>query len=388
MRRTPKFPSSFGFALFVSLVLCGCSLYPPGSYGPAPALSVVEATDLGVFGTNSEIVGRDGGYSGILNGSVVWLYGDTFLTNPNAEGQTLISDSWAWTTDLDASTGITGFQQRSDTAGAPTMILTLTAAEQAFNDAHQGTSCQQQPCGARWALWPGAMLADPTRSRALVFYQLVSAQPGNFNFQTVGYSVASWQNFADLPQRPVINPSAEHPDLLFTGNEPSFGAGALTVGDTLYAYGCDTSELSVACKLGRVALGSETDRSAWTYYAGNETWSSQLGDAVAVFTGNFIMNVSWNAYLQQYVAVYNSPLAQNVMMRTAPNPEGPWSREVLAFTALAPASGGSPVSDAQAHPEYNVNGGQTMYVTYSHATGAFSSKFHLVAVQLANTQSQ
>jgi len=75
-------------------------------------------------------------------------------------------------------------------------------------------------------------------------------------------------------------------------------------------------------------------------------------------------------------------------MRTAPNPEGPWSREVMAFTALAPAAAGSPVSDAQAHPEYNANGGQTMFVTYSHATGAFSSEFHLVSVQLANTQSQ
>ena len=101
-----------------------------------------------------------------------------------------------------------------------------------------------------------------------------------------------------------------------------------------------------------------------------------------VFTGNPILNVSWNGYLQEYVAVYNSPLSENVMMRTAPNPEGPWSREVMAFTALAPAPGQSPVDDAQAHPEYNLNGGQTMFVSYSHATGPFSSEFHLVSVEL------
>jgi hypothetical protein len=336
---------------------------------------------------NPEIVGRDGGYSGVFGGNVVWLYGDTFLVNPNANGQTLISDSWAWTTDLEATSSIGGFQERDDTAGAPTMILTLTAAEQAFNTAHQGNPCQQQPCGARWALWPGSMVADPARSRSLVFYQLVSAQPGNFNFQAVGYSVATWQIFAGLPQRPVINPGAQYPDLLFTEGEPAFGSAALTVGDTLYAYGCSTSDFAVACKLGRVDLGSVTDRSAWTFYAGNGVWSSQIGDAIGVFTGNSILNVSWNAYLQQYVAVYNSPLAQNVTMRTAPNPEGPWSREVKAFTALAPAAGGSPVSDAQAHPEYNVNGGQTMFVTYSRATGAFSSEFHLVSVQVASVQS-
>jgi hypothetical protein len=109
---------------------------------------------------------------------------------------------------------------------------------------------------------------------------------------------------------------------------------------------------------------------------------------VVIFTGNSILNVSWNAFLQEYVAVYNSPLSVNVMMRTAPNPEGPWSREVKAFTALQPAPGQSPVDDAQAHPEYNVNGGQVMFVTYSHSTGAFSSEFHLVSVQLQTPNAQ
>lgn len=384
----PLFPRSIYLALAFAFVLCGCSLYPSGSFGPAAALSVVQATDVGVFGTNPKIIGRDGGYSGVFGGNVVWTYGDTFLVNPNAEGQTLISDSWAWTTDLDASSGITGFQERDDAAGAPTMILTLTADEQAFNAAHAGNPCQQQPCGARWALWPGAMVADPARNRALVFYQLVSAQPGNFNFQAVGYSVATWQTFAGLPQRPVINAQAEHPDLLFAGNEPSFGSAALVVGDTLYAYGCTSSDFAVPCKLGRVALENVDERSAWTYYAGNETWSSELGDAVEVFTGNSIASVSWNNYLQQYVAVYNSPLSVNVKMRTAPNPEGPWSREVAAFTALSPVNGGSPVSNAMAHPEYNLNGGQTIFVSYSHATGEFSSEFHMVAVQIASAASQ
>ena len=366
----------------VALGLSGCSLYPGGQAGPPAGLTVVQATDLGTFGTNPKIVGRDGGYSGVFGGYVVWLYGDTFLANPNAQGQTLISDSWAYTADFNAADGITGFQERDDSAGAPTMILQLTSAERAFNVAHQGNPCQQQPCGARWALWPGATVSDPARNRALVFYQLVSAQPGNFNFQAVGYSVATWQNFADLPQRPVINPQAEHPDLLFTQDQPAFGSAALVVGDTLYAYGCDTSDFSVACELGRVDLASVTDLSAWTYYAGDGTWSANIGDAMWVFTGNPILNVSWNGYLQEYVAVYNSPLSENVMMRTAPNPEGPWSREVMAFTALAPAPGQSPADDAQAHPEYNLNGGQTMFVSYSHATGPFSSEFHLVSVEL------
>jgi hypothetical protein len=95
-----------------------------------------------------------------------------------------------------------------------------------------------------------------------------------------------------------------------------------------------------------------------------------------------IMNVSWNDYLQSYVAVYNAPFSPHVMMRTAPKPEGPWSREVTAFDALAALNGGSSVHDAQAHPEFNGNGGQVMYVTYSHSTGAFTSELRLVSVEL------
>jgi len=134
--------STIYFAALISLAMFGCSLYPGGTSGPPPGLSVVQATDLGTFGTNPKIVGRDGGYSGVFAGNVVWLYSDTFLTNPNAQGQTLISDSWAFTTDFNATDGLTGFQEREDSVGAPTMILTLTSAEQAFNTAHQRNPCR------------------------------------------------------------------------------------------------------------------------------------------------------------------------------------------------------------------------------------------------------
>lgn len=353
-----------------------------GSSGPPASLAVVQSTDMGVIGNNPKILGRDGGYSGTFAGNSVWVFGDTFLANPNAEGQTLISDSWESTTDLNAAQGITGFQEREDSAGAPAMLLSYSAAEISFNTAHQGNPCQEQPCGARWALWPGAVVEDTARSRALVFYQLVMAQPGNFNFAAVGYSVATWQNFADLPQRPVINPGADHPDLLFGQNAPSFGAAAFARGDTLYSYGCNGSILGSPCVVGRVALESVLDIGSWSFYAGSGHWSGNLGDAVTVMNAAPIMNVSWNDYLQSYVAVYAAPFSTEVMMRTAAQPEGPWSQEVTVFDALPPENGGSSVHDAQAHPEFNGNDGQIMYVTYSHSTGAFTSELRLVSVEL------
>jgi hypothetical protein len=316
----------------------------------------------------------------------VWVYGDTFISKADAQNRTLLSDSWSFTTDLNPQNGITGFQERLDSAGLPTMILPETPAEQAFNQAHNINNCQAQPCGARWALWPSSIVVNPGDNSALIFYMVVSAQPGNFNFQGIGNSVAVWQNFQQQPQRPTLNPPivADHPDLLFTQNEPGFGSASFVSNATLYAYGCDYNS---GCKLGKVAPSSVQDRSAWSFYAGKGNWSAQIGDAISVFNDANILSVSWNAFLQRYLAVYSPPFSQRVVMRTSMNPEGPWSSEIVAFVAMQATSGN--FYDALAHVEYDSNSGQTIYVSYSRSTPApFSSEVRLVAVELKSSNAQ
>ena len=180
--------SSLRFLVLLVLLLdlgasgCGLRFTSDSSNSGSPLnLTVANVTDLGTIPTNPDILGRDGGYSAVFQGSSVWLYGDTFLAIPNAEDFTLISDSWSYTKDLNAQNGITGFQERLDSVGAPTMILPETPDEQAYNTAHNGNRCQQQPCGARLALWPGSIVVDPASGNTLIFYSLVSALPGNFN---------------------------------------------------------------------------------------------------------------------------------------------------------------------------------------------------------------
>jgi hypothetical protein len=217
---------------------------------------------------------------------------------------------------------------------------------------------------------------------------VVSAQPGNFNFQGIGSSVATWQNIQQQPQRPTLNPPIvpNHPDLLFTENERGFGSAAFISNGMLYAYGCNYNS---GCELGRVAPANVQVRSAWSFYAGSGNWSTQIGDAVAVFNDANILSISWNAFLQCYVAVYSPPFSQNVVMRTSAKPEGPWSRETLAFVAMQPAPGNGNVYDALAHTEYDANGGRTIYVSYSRATPApFSSEVRVVAVTLQPASSQ
>lgn len=370
----------FQLIFVVAVCMSGCGSNP----GPPPALNIANTSDLGTIPTNPDILGRDGALSAAFQGYSAWLYGDTFLANTNADGRGLISDSWSFTTDLNAMDGITGFQERLDSSAAPDMILVETPAEYAFNQAHNGDPCQTQPCGARWALWPSSIVTDTANNRALVFYMLVYALPGAFNFQGVGNSVAVWQDFSQQPQRPTFNPPivSDHPDLIFNQDQPNFGTASLINGGTLYIYGCGIPSNSgdKGCRLAKVDPANVLDPSAWSFYAGNANWSSHITDAISVIPDANIMSVSWNDYLQQYVAVYSQLLSNDVMIRTAPAPEGPWSGERTIFVAMQPASGN--VYDARQHPEYDANGGQTIFVTYSRSTGAFTSEVRLVSVQL------
>jgi uncharacterized protein DUF4185 len=233
-------------------------------------------------------------------------------------------------------------------------------------------------------------VVNPADNSALIFYAVVSELPGKFNFQGIGSSVALWQSLQQQPRRPVLNPPlvASHPDLIFRENEPSFGSAAFVTNGTLYIYGCGipSEGLDKGCRLAKVSPSSAQDRSAWTFYAGNGTWSSQVTDAVSVFSGDNILSVSWSNYLQQYVAVYSRVFSQSVVMRTSPKPEGPWSGETVAFVAMEPTSGN--VYDAHAHSECDQNGGQTIFVTYSRATAPFSSEVRLVSLTLQRPSSQ
>jgi hypothetical protein len=174
---------------------------------------------------------------------------------------------------------------------------------------------------------------------------------------------------------------------MFAQNEPTFGSATVIKDGVLYVYGCGNSldGLDKGCRLGKVIPATVQDRSTWSFYARGDQWSSSVADAQPVFNGLDILSVSWNNYLQRYIAVYSSLFSQNVVVRTASTPEGPWSDEIVAFTAVAPASGNT--YDAQAHSEYDANGGQTIYVTYSRDHGDLTSEVRLVRLDLKLTGS-
>src|SRR5207244_7696553 len=116
------------------------------------------------------VQGHDGAASAMLFGHSVLIYGDTVLSVNDADGVNWHSNSFAITDDLDPSGGLSGFQERLDSAGAPLPLLAHTDEEASFNRAHWGDGCAATPARSRTtsrrAPRPRSPDRGPTKSRS------------------------------------------------------------------------------------------------------------------------------------------------------------------------------------------------------------------------------
>jgi len=357
----------------------GAEAPPP----PGPGLEVAGTTFLGPLDQNPHVAARDNGQSVAYQGRSYWFFDDTILQNPDG----FLASTSASTADLDASDGITlrstTLFGRSETA-VPTDFVPYSAAEKAFQESHASDDCSASAdpfCGTQFAFWPGAVVADPSHQRILVFYgKLCRGGPdtgpcaSGFVGQALGSGVVAVDmrthrvsRLAVAHQDPAVtSPEGDDPTLLFSPAENWGNGGAVVVGQQLYAYGKCTSAND--CAVARVRLDRVQDRAAWTYYTGDvdgvPQWSHDADAAVAVLKGGAAgETVEYDPTTGSYLSTaMPSPfLDKNVYLQSAPHPWGPWSAPQTLF-ATQSTSGVDYA--AFAHPEYTTNHGLTRYYTY------------------------
>ena len=106
---------------------------------------------------------------------------------------------------MDASDNIDGFTEDLDSTNMPKEFFPYTSEEADFNKKHNVHNCLEEPCGARWAVWPGQPVYNPYNNQVLIFYHKIYAEPGSYNFKGIGHSITLWQGFGTDRQRPVFN---------------------------------------------------------------------------------------------------------------------------------------------------------------------------------------
>ncbi len=352
-------------------------------FGCAPQqLVVLSSTELGPLPTNTAIRGRDGGWSAAWQGRSIWMYGDTILASPGEDGSASRSNTMSWTEALDAdvAAGIGGFTEQVDALGAPFEILPVTAAEVDYNAAHAGPGCvapDADPCGSSHVLWPGPLVADPDRDRALAFWWAMHIEPGSV--QGRGMGIAEWTDPDAQPVRPILDPDAADPTLLFPADSLTPANGAVLDGNWLFAFACPGA-VDKRCRLGRVRAEDALEHDAWQWYRGLGDWSYDPANASALFEGSDMMSVHRSPSLNRWLVIYSKPMANRVVARTAEALEGPWSDEVELFRTVAPTEADTWSYAGLGHAEF-ADGGLE-YVTYYRATGVWSGEVRQVQVEL------
>ncbi len=368
------------FSKFIvrALVLALTCIAAYAQSGPPPIPPIQSVTPMGIVTQNPLVQGRDGTYSAEINGKSYWAFDDTTLTQNNASGTNFFSNSLAWATNLDASNGITLNGNYVDSSGAPAAFMPFLPWEAAYNAAHNSNNCTADPCGANIAIWPGPLVPDPARNRALFFFGEIWRSPTYSGWISMGEGVAIWQN--GTITRPVVAPGTQYPTLLFQGSQVGFTSGWVVSGETLYMYGNQSEFLSENTQVAKVNLADVTTLSDWSYYAGNGTWSSSASNAVTVFNGGAAgSSIFYDNYLGMYVVIYSGVENNNLYYAVSYEPWGPWSAATQFYTGLSGYQNDVDYA-ALAHPEFASGNGQTEYVTYVQTTGFLAQQLQLLQI--------
>lgn len=360
-----------------SLLAVSALAVDPASAPPIPPVESV--ANLGTVVQNPVIYGRDGTFSALVDGVSLWTFGDTPISVPGKMDHNWDDNSMSWATDLDASNGITLNHDLLDYTGAPEEYLPYLWWEAKYNSEHDTNHCTAKPCGAEFAMWDGPVIYDPARGRTLFFYYELWRSPNKSGWTSVGSGIAVG-NAQKQITRPIENPGTQTPTLMWGPNDVAYNAGALVVGDMLYAYGNSNGFLVTNVQVARVPLADALDKTKWTYYTANGTWSTNPKDATIIFTGGAAANqVFYSPYLGMYVNIYNPALDNDLYYRVSYTPWGPWSDATFLIAGLPPTSG-SVNYTGQAHVEFAQGNGQTQYVTYAHPTGFLREDLPIVKV--------
>jgi len=357
---------AFGLVAAVLVVVGGDRPAPPPG-------SVRLVEDLGPVTWDHRILGRDGGLSARWGDDTIWVFGDTVMSVSGADGDQWADNSSVITSDHDASDGVSLVEpdgvEHLDTARLPSEYLPLSPWEADFNRRNHPARCGTPgvgDCGSQYFLWPGPVVADPARDRILFFLASGRRHGRISGYRMWGSGVAVWHAKTGQTTRPQqgsgIGTLVGDRWTMFGREEVRYPTMTMTVGDTLYAYGCeDAGQLEFHCRLARVPLAEATSRRAWRFYTGRDNWSADNRTAVRVFHGSHSGSVFYNRHLRRYMVVYGFTAAY---YRTAPHPWGPWSRPVRMFDTVPP------VRDftyfVLAHPEYG--NGRVLYLTYTRPT--------------------
>lgn len=292
----------------------------PRSTGFAAAPMAIELARLK---PPSSVASRTAGPSVQLATTRIWTFENLRLsptvsdTRPAARPGNFPSSardgtSTPWTRSTPTSDW--SLSENLDAQGLPVPHLQLFSAEQAN--------------GEFVSLMVTSLVRDPNQANSAL----------GFAKKTIGWQSPSESWLVTLSSGSNMATRGAAP--VFQAPEPIFGHALVRHGDYFKLFACPGAPAGTPaasahpCLVARVPLARVGERAAYEFFTrdafGSGTWTSDVARAAAVVNATeFALSVSYNEYLQRFLMVYGEPASNDVALRVAPAPEGPWSDRIL-----------------------------------------------------------
>ncbi len=178
---------------------------------------------------------------------------------------------------------------------------------------------------------------------------------------------------AEFPALSFRRLACQDSTLWWGADEPCYGAAVLLVPEEqlVYLYGTFLRNWAHYCSLARVALSRLEEPAAYEYLVGaGPEWSHERRRAITIMEGMPTeMSVSFNRFLDAYLAAHWWETTGALVGRVAPQPWGPWSPPEVLWGARVPLRNplvynGPLVYAGKEHPELARTGGKTIFATF------------------------
>ena len=339
---------------------------------------VLKTRDIGPQFVNNKnkMVGQDGAYSiPIENGRALWFFGDTLI------GTRTIGESlWYWFGEPAGPGDMSGKRGIDKMINNTGLILKDTSGRNGFNNFEY--ICDK--AGNLKPLIPLEKDESPDEIRNWCLHgiklngkiylyfikvKMIEGAVLPVNFEVLGSGLAvgyerDW-NFSKI----YFNDS----QIIWKANEPKFASAICydKTNDWVYLFGVVQSKDNIQkCYVARVRPGDIEDPASYEYLSSfKPEWDLDVKDALPIFSNvPNELSVSFNKYLNKYLAVHSYDLTGKIVERTSENPWGPWSEPYELFRVKAKRDKELPypvlIYAGKEHPELAEDDGKIIYVTY------------------------
>lgn len=350
-------------------LLLGAKAYPSKGL-------VLNVSSLGIFGEKERkivgIISQDGAQSIEIPNASLWTYGDSLLGTIDSGGKIhysgLLNNTMAVTADLDARNSIGEFVYLTNIHGKVRQPIEPDSTKN----------------GKGYCLWPAHGIY--INGKIQMFYQIVKIIDPNtlFGFEVIGAGMAEAKLPADAQPKDLSTLKfyrLRHKGsyIFWREKEGGYGIQVLDIGDGFaYVYGRynrskraeerakgnPDDPLVHPLRLMRVEKGHFTSRESYEYLADFKgVWSKDPANAIDIipYVGNF--QIFYNQHLKTFLCVYTDDFSNQIKIRTAMSPWGPFGEPEVIFKHITKKASEF-ISTMYVHPESSRVKGKIFFITY------------------------